>query len=278
MIWQLVQWLEDGWDFVVGMAGKNAYRFPRSKAYEQKLPAEAAFLKQFKENCPVQIPDLKLHTHPQIGNYAAYPFIEGVPCSRKLVASCGEKDRNAIARTLGAFLRALHTFPVEQAMTLGIVESMTALFWKQRYEKMQKTVSPYIKSAQQKWINNIFTQFITIIEHDPIERTVIHSDIMPEHILINQRTHALVGIIDFGDIEIADPAYDFGFLRNYGADFLAETYKGYSLVVDSTFDERRQFYEDRLVVSYLEHAVLVQDRVWIEKRIQEFEKYVFAAK
>ncbi|MCR4329026.1 MAG: aminoglycoside phosphotransferase family protein [Candidatus Roizmanbacteria bacterium] len=271
-----IHWLEDGWDFVVGIACKNAYRFPRSKVYEHKLPVEAAFLKQFKENCPVQVPDLKLHTHPQIGNYAAYPFIEGVPCSRKLVASCGEKDRNAIAHTLGAFLRALHTFPVEQAQSIGITKSMTVLFWKEKYEKLQKTVFPYVKSSQQNWINDIFAQFIEIIENNPVKNTVIHSDIMPEHILIDQNTHALVGIIDFGDVTIADPAYDFGFLHKYGADFLSQAYKGYGRGVDKTFDTRRQFYEDRLVVSNLEHAVLVQDTIWIERRIHELEKYVSA--
>ena len=44
--------------------------------------------------------------------------------------------------------------------------------------------------------------------------TVIHSDIMPEHIIVNPKTHTLSGIIDFGDIEIGDPAYDFAFWLN----------------------------------------------------------------
>jgi len=43
---------------------------------------------------------------------------------------------------------------------------------------------------------------------------------MPEHIIVEPETHKLNDIIDFGDMIIADPAYDFTFLRKYGQKFL----------------------------------------------------------
>ena len=97
---------------------------------------------------------------------------------------------------------------------------------------------------------------------------------MPEHIIVDPTTHKLSGIIDFGDMEIADSAYDFTFLRKYGQNFLDIAYDSYKLDRDETFEKRRQFYEDRLVVTNLEHSIGLQDKQKIELHKNQLTDYI----
>lgn len=46
----------------------------------------------------------------------------------------------------------------------------------------------------------------------------MHGDLVPEHILLDEKTGQLSGIIDFGDVALGDPAQDFLGFWTYGED------------------------------------------------------------
>jgi len=97
---------------------------------------------------------------------------------------------------------------------------------------------------------------------------------MPEHITVNPKTHTHTGIIDFGDVEIGDPAYDFAFLAKYGKDFLNWVYETYGLSKDPAFEIRRKFYRDRLAITNLEHSIELNDHRTIAKHKIELSVYI----
>lgn len=42
--------------------------------------------------------------------------------------------------------------------------------------------------------------------------TLLHADLSPDHLLIDERDHRLTGVIDFGDTCIGDPDYEYLYL------------------------------------------------------------------
>lgn len=267
----------DGWDYLVLVVnGQNAFRFPRTKGekYLQRLSTEANFLKQFYNKSPVLVPKLELHTDELEGNYVTYNFIPGVQFSKDLAKTFSKESLLVIAQKLGNFLTVLHSFPIEKAKNLGVEQKDPTVEWKNNLEEIKKEISSQIPPKEQEWIVKLYEDFLKLIQVSPFEVRVIHFDIMPEHIIVNPDTQKITGIIDFTDIEIADPALDFCVLHWYGNEFLQEVYKHYKLPRDNNFELRRKFYHDRLVVSYLKHSLKINDQERIKRHKQQLSEYI----
>lgn len=271
-----VRAFDDGWDFVVLIiGGQKTFRFPRSSDYAKKLPVEVAFLDYFRNLSPVAIPNLTIHTDEKTGlPYVTYDFIPGIQFKKSISDTFSKEELRRIANQIGGFLDKLHSFPINKAKKLGVKQVESLETWRNKFEKIRQTVFPHISKTEQNWSISIFENFFKTVQTSPAPLTVIHSDIMPEHIIVNPKTHILSGIIDFGDVEIGDPAYDFAFLAKYGQDFLNWTYETYSQPKDPAFEIRRQFYLDRLALTNLEHSIGLNDRAMIDKHKTELSSYI----
>ena len=273
-----IQIFDDGWDYVVIVINNEvAFRFPRREDYAKTLPIETKFLEHFANKSPVRIPKLTYQKDEETGiSYVTYDFIPGVQFTKKISSTFTKDEILSVAKQLGLFLTAVHSFPVEKAKEFGVQQIDSLNSWQKRLTKIRKGVFPYISEKEQQWVIKLFEDFLKSIMKTPIKSVLTHSDIMPEHIIVDPETHTLSGIIDFGDLCIADPAYDFTFLARYGQDFLSKAYENYKLPRNETFETRRKFYEDRLVVTNLEHSLELRDRERIEMHKNELLKYVEA--
>lgn len=269
-----IMWYDDGWDFVVAVIGSQAFRFPRRKDYENKLPIEVAFIQKLNVISSIAIPDLTLHKDEDIGHFASYTFIPGVSLKLDIAKTFTQENKLIIATHIGRFLKVLHSFPIVEVERFGVVVENVFQSWTDRFELIKKIVYPHLNPDEQAWTTHIFTNFLQLIKEHQVQTVVTHSDLAPEHIIVNPNKQTLSGVIDFGDVNITDPAYDFTFLNKYGKDFLEAAYQAYSLPRDPYFDKRRQFYEDRLVVTNLEHSVKVGEQYWIDKHKKELAEYM----
>jgi|SRR3989344_4539195 len=273
---ETIQIFDDGWDYIVIVVNnKTAFRFPRREDYIKTLPIEVNFLEQFASKSPVNVPKLIYKKDEETGiSFVTYEFIPGVQFTKIISYNFSKMDLLTIAQQLGSFLTAVHSFPTEKAKQLGIQQIDSFDSWQKRLTKIKKEVFPHIDENEQQWIITLFKNFLETIAKTPIKSVLTHSDIMPEHIIVDPEVHTLSGIIDFGDILIADPAYDFTFLARYGKDFLNEAYKNYGLPKDAAFEIRRQFYEDRLAVTNLEHSLELGDQERIATHKKQLSEYV----
>lgn len=270
-----IEIFDDGWDYVVYVIeGKEAFRFPRRNDYAKTLPRETAFLDIFSFQSPILVPKLALRYLSDRKPYVSYTFIPGVQFKKIISETFSERELLGVSKQLGNFLTVLHSFPADKAKRLGITEANSLDMWSKRFNKIKKVVFPYISAGEQEWVIQIFTEFLQMLKRQPPKNRLIHSDIMPEHLIVSPETHELNGVIDFGDIEIADPAYDFTFLRKYGQNFLETAYENYRLERDRNFEKRRQFYEDRLVVTNLEHSLETRDKKMIELHKKQLTDFI----
>ncbi len=206
--------------------------------------------------------------------YVTYDFIPGVQFKKNISDTFSKEELRQTASQIGNFLNNLHSRPVDRVKKLGIRQIESLETWRKKFEKIKTNVFPHISGPEQDWATSIFQNFFETVLEKPMPLTVIHSDIMPEHIIVNPETHALAGIIDFGDVEIGDPAYDFAFLAKYGKSFLNWTYETYKQPKDSAFEIRRQFYLDRLALTNLEHSIELHDHRMIAKHKTELNSYI----
>ena len=58
---------------------------------------------------------------------------------------------------------------------------------------------------------------------------LIHSDVTDDHLLLAPAGDRLAGVIDFGDVELGDAAYDFAYLWSYGDWTPAHVFARYAL-------------------------------------------------
>lgn len=246
---------DDGWDHVIILVeGSLAYRFPRSKSYSENLIFEKAFLDNFSKISPLNIPKLILGKNPKF-NFATYNFIPGEPFTSEEFKKLTFLEQEEAARRLGNFLTSLHSFPLEEAKNLGLKVWDTKVFWKRHLAFYKRKIFPLLTKKESQWIDSLFNSFLKVIKSSPVPFRVAHCDMRPEHIIFNSTTKTITGIIDFGDLEITDPAYDLQFENCYGKIFLEKIYQNYKILEDETFDKRRTFYEMHNPLNSFRHAL-----------------------
>jgi aminoglycoside phosphotransferase (APT) family kinase protein len=182
-----------GYDFEVAIVEDEwVFRFPRRPGVEQALQLELVLLPALAPSLPVQVPSFEYVSHDPL--FVGYSLIRGKP----LVDEDAEGAR--------AFLETLHAFdtsaiPVEH---LDWVET-----YRDQCAEFERLVFPLLDRGRRARARRLFDEVETLVGFEP---TLLHADLGPEHLL--ERDGRLVGVIDWGDARIGDPALDYAWLLN----------------------------------------------------------------
>jgi aminoglycoside phosphotransferase (APT) family kinase protein len=233
----------DHWVFVVK---DKSFRFP--KVSREIDPKRSTFLKRLASLSPIPLPTIELYKDEDAGiSYEINDYIPGTSFYPSIAKTFSYNELLGVAKKLGAFLNAVHSFSVDEARKLSLDEMNPNDFWEymeqnhHAYPEYKRIVFPHVSQDEQVWIEKLFTNYIALIKKKPFQTRVTHSDMWTYHIIVDDKKHTLSGVIDFWG-RIADPANDFKAFEYYGKDFVNEVYKSYSLSVDEDFEERRLFY------------------------------------
>lgn len=218
---------------------KIAFRFEHDIDDEDtNLLRERSVLKALKNPLgSLSIPD---YTYiPDSPYFAGYKLIQGTRLSPWRFERLSKSNRSEAAKRLGAFLTELHSFPIAQARKLGVRERIgenNRLFHhklqgKETFAERSDELQPEVRKIFGRWIERSK-------EIDPsFEPALTHDDLWYKHIYHDPATGKLSGIIDWGDIEITDPAKDFYGFWVYGEAFLDEVLSHYKYA-DPNIKER----------------------------------------
>ncbi len=274
-----IKFFDDGHDhYVLVVNGTNAFRFPRTDVHGKQDHVINVFSHEFAPISPVPMQKMTGLVDSETGiRYQRYEFITGVQLSKEMAATLTEEELVTIATDMGKFLSSLHSFSVDEAGSMDM-ESLKnpkdyGEYFKDFLEKDRKAFFSMLSKKEQESIEQSVEKFYKLTKDHPFVFTVTHSDMLPEHILIDPKTHKLNGIIDFS-LRIADPANDFKYFDRYGEAFLKTVYENY-LQVDAYFDERRRFYAGGLPTANLYQSIERQDEKTIqEKYLKELKDYI----
>lgn len=169
---------------------------------------------------PVAVPRFE-HVVREPELFVAYRLIDGGPMR--------DEDPAGTA----AFLSALHAvdasaLPVER------------YDWRSRYEKQcqrfRGSVAPLLDRDERRRAEGLFARTEAL---EGVRTALVHADLGPEH--LRCRRGSLVGVIDWGDAVVGDPALDFSWLL-HGHLRGDEVIAAYTGPVDDGFRDRVRFY------------------------------------
>ncbi len=183
--------IDAGYDFEVAIVDDEwVFRFPRRRGVEEALELELALLPALAPALPVAVPRFEHVSRDPC--FVGYRLIRGEP----LVDEDGEGVR--------AFLDALHRFdarglPVERPDWIEAYRAQCAEF--------ERLVFPILDGDLRARAEGLFAEVDMLVGFEPV---LLHADLAPEHLLV--RDGRLVGVIDWGDARVGDPALDYAWI------------------------------------------------------------------
>ncbi|MFA6424462.1 MAG: aminoglycoside 3'-phosphotransferase/choline kinase family protein [Candidatus Magasanikbacteria bacterium] len=178
-----IEFITTGYDDDVVILDKRiVFSFPKHKLdCFEKFQKELMILPLLNKKISLSIPNFIYISKDK--SFGGYKYITGIPLSKKILNKLSASEKESLAKQLAQFVNELHSFPIKVA------------------EKNNVSVR-----------NNSKTNISKLV--------LTHQDLIDEHILINIKTKKVVGIIDFGDLQIADPTYEFSRIWRFGEEFL----------------------------------------------------------
>jgi aminoglycoside phosphotransferase (APT) family kinase protein len=251
---QPVAYLAEGYDHQMYEVGEWLFRFPKRASVVRWFEREVRVMPSIAAVIGVPVPRFEHIGRPSETfpyPFAGYRRIPGVGGD-----DVDELDVDAVAASLGVALTRLHA--LDPALVPPDPEE----------DGHAPAPSRDALDRLPAAIRDVAMSYLTAAEPSvPLPR-VIHSDLLPEHILIDPATGRLAGIIDFADMWVGDPASDFAGLAALGGwDLVRKTIAAYELGVDDSFVERVVWRTRRLHLGWFvndgdedeEHLKLVID-------------------
>jgi aminoglycoside 2''-phosphotransferase len=242
-----IQAIDKGWDnFVCTVNDDYIFRFPRRQTSAESLELEQTVLPVIAPQLNVQIPQFKFMTG-SARDYqtmcVGYPKIDGQEFTQDVYSKLKAAGRlDHIIKQIGEFLTTLHSFPQSEACQLGVQKKGGRVAWKNYYQQIKTKLYARLSQTQTKQIDKFFADYLNQPAQYDFKPVLTHGDFGDIHILVNADKGSVEGIIDFGDMALADPAQDFVGLYSFSPTFLKQILQEYQLSVNDQFMMRVLFY------------------------------------
>ncbi len=188
--------------------GTIVVRLARHAEAAAALRRETAVLEQIADQLPCPVPRLNFHTPVGCPPFTTHREVVGVPITRERWSSLDSEGQRTLARDTAAFLRALHKIPVSVGLDAGVTRISARWLAEQLRQRLEETACPWIDPSTHTRLTSLLGAWaLTTSSETPT--SLIHRDIAPGHLLFNEDTGGLAGVIDFGDLAVGHPARDF---------------------------------------------------------------------
>jgi len=268
--WNNYEFLNHGWDHeVIILDNKLVFRFPNSSKYLSAFKDEVNLLNYLVTKTKTKIPNYKYVVSDY--SFAGYEIIPGTELSEELFQLLTIEEKQKIAEQLAEFLTAIHTVNVNELSRFNIATADMV----SEAKKLRKQVNKFLQGVLTK---DEYAQVLQILEevdvivNKPLPVALIHNDISSSHIIWDSVSKT-VGIIDFSDRCLSDPAYDFMELFLYGKVFAEQVFGMYEGLKDEEFLHRAWVYLKRLGVYILVDS-FINDKITYKKAKTLFDKVI----
>jgi aminoglycoside 2''-phosphotransferase len=210
----------EGWTAVAYRVDALVFKFPKRATAWEELDREIAFLAYARQRLPLPVPEHVHRARESAGaphGYVVYRNIPGVAVEARTLQP---NARTVLAQVLANFLRALHDMdPAPIASILPHEDEYAVALQHQR--DAEETIAPHLSSGERRCLRDVLAQHLG----DPLNfagrARILHADLSVDHVLCVDQT--VTGILDWGDVCLGDPDYDFGYLYDdFGEAFVRE--------------------------------------------------------
>jgi aminoglycoside phosphotransferase (APT) family kinase protein len=243
---QTIDFLGEGQENVAyEVNGTLIVRFAKDIARQGDEPALLATVAGFST---LPIPRTRFFV-PELG-CLAYDKLPGVPLIDLAIRP------PMVAEVLTTFLTAVQAIPVERIAGLVGVDDDPPEQW--LAEARESYAAVEVPDRHRPAIERFLA---TPPHHRDYEPVFSHNDLGIEHVLIDQDTGAVTGVIDWSDAAICDPAYDYGLIfRDLG--------------VLGPYPDRARFYARCSLLEDLAYGIEFAKPSFVDKSIESL-RWVF---
>ncbi len=255
------------------------FRFPKREDVKQHFKKEIEVLPKIRSQLNLEIPNFNFISKEI--NFVGHKNIPGEFLRPKIYHSLEEKYQIEIQKTLAAFLSQLH----EINLNLVSGSKLEIMNYKEEYsgnlELAKQLIYPKISAKRREIITLLFTNYLHNPDRFKYTPRLIHNDFSLDHILFESESKKLSGIIDFGDMAIGDPDYDFMYLLDsFGPQFISQILTFYTGKIHKDFFEKIYFFslanKLQIFLASIEdeddNAIKV-DNQNLEKWFKKYEQY-----
>lgn len=272
--------LGEGWDSKALLVNNRLIiRIPKRITVAQKMDTEIQLLQAIRPYLfSVQIPNIKWVGPPNRDlpvSAVVYQKIEGKPFS--FVDQ--DKEKTHVFPKVGRFLSELHSVPKNVLQKTkapwfrwtGDMGVQDIDGWEKGLREFTKRIRAYalplLSESTANIVNKEINVFLNNKQNFSFDPVLLHGDLAEEHILVNKET-GTIGIIDFGDSGLGDPAYDvWPQLTPY-----------YSRKdVDETFETRQRFYRRLAPFHSVIYGSMTGDKEMVSKALKDIERRFVSA-
>lgn len=263
-----------GWtNFAIKVDDKYLFRFPRNKEAYVAINKEYKILEILNKKLPsnIKVPNY-IYSSPN-GDYpfVGYEMIQGKFLTDEVFRSLDETKKDGVLNNMATFLNILHSIDYKELN----LEPINPIEWyKDLFDRVKKICFKYFDDNLKEKTTQLFDMFFDDETMHNYEPTLVHGDLSEDHIIV---TRDGVGIIDFGDLMVFDPAYDLIWAYICGADFYNKLFVDYTGHKDNYFEHRiRDFHIIRPPYDGIIYADEIHDDNMINEELkkltQNFEK------
>lgn len=216
-------------DFALAFKQRDqVIRVARHPEAADALQRESCVLAKIAMRLPLPVPRPTYYAIPHCPPFTVHDEIIGEPLTREEWENMPATKRDKAASDLAAFMKALHSLPVELGLTCGLKKlDFTELAGDLR-GKTTGTIHDLLDQQNQARLAETLESWSldSSSEHQP--PVLLHCDMGPGHVLYQPHSGLLTGVIDFGDLAIGDPARDFIYIyEDFGPMILEEVLARY---------------------------------------------------
>ncbi len=238
--WKTCTYIDEGWDHeVIILDNKTVFRFPIEDDYAGLLQTENKVQNYIASKLSVRIP--KYEYIPKDFSFVGYQMVPGIQLRKADFDVLSPESYDILTSQLSEFLSTIHTLDVTNENLGGVSNSYLADDQKLIRSHTETRLKPLLSQEDYTYTLEILDEVDDLLAQD-LPGVFIHNDIANQHLIWDEPGKQL-GIIDFSDMCIGDPATDFAELYEYGSSFVETVYDKYAGPKDATFLERAWKYQ-----------------------------------
>jgi aminoglycoside 2''-phosphotransferase len=252
------------------------FRVARNQAAAKRYTIERKLLPALQGRLPVQVPNPQFYAGPSKQfpfGVIGYQKLPGMSLSPEMLT---DSNQQHITSDVAAFLLALHRFPVQEALQLGLLGSQTR---RAELESIRDIVLSALQQLVKHNEHGIVATWWDDFLRDPTMETyspvLQHGDLWYENILVEREPPRVVGVVDWENAAVGDPALDFSTQLHMGkqfADMVIRTYCDAGGVLDATFNHRMQKLWELREFGGLSFALQANDTAEIQDALRKLRK------
>jgi aminoglycoside 2''-phosphotransferase len=218
---------------------KTVFRFPRTERIRNHLKHEIEFLNFLADKVKTRVPRYSYFSKG--GDFAGYTIIPGKILTAAAFKSLSKPKKEQVVGQLVAFINDFHNIKLNDFQKFKPKAREAFIHDEKKIElKLSTKLFPRLPKAEVRAIENFYKQSKVYLGKIPTFCPT-HGDLYADNVVWNEGKSE-IGVIDFTDVLIGDPAKDFEVFAEYGSEYAAMAYQQYAGPKDADFLKRAEIY------------------------------------